>query len=82
MHLPDEGNSVADFLRVPEGSSERGPDPKDFLRDVVDDGVAPSLELIRCSTGSVNVASWGDVNGWSACVPVAPVTNEAGGDEV
>ena len=56
MHLPQERNSVGDLVRASKGSAERSPDPEGLLWDVVNDRVAPLLELLRCSAWSVYVA--------------------------
>ena len=82
VHLPDEGHSIGDLVRASKGPSKGGPDQESFVWDAVDDGVAPLLELLGCSAGSVYVARRRDVNGWSACVPVTSVADEASGDEV
>ena len=82
MHFPQERNCIGDLVRTPKGSAEGSPDPKGLLWDVVNDRVAPLLELLRCGTWSVYVAGLGDVDLWTAHVAVTSVTDDTGGEEV
>ena len=56
VHFPQKRNCVGDLVRASKGSVEGSPDSKALLGDVVNDRVAPLLELIRCGAWSMYVA--------------------------
>ena len=53
-----------------------------FFWDAINDSVPPSLELFAGTSWSVDVAGLSDVDAGPSCVPVAPVADVAGRDEV
>ena len=53
VHFPDEGHLIGDLLRATEGPLKWSPNQKGFLRDAVDNGVAPLLGLFACGAGGL-----------------------------